>query len=250
MSLSLVGLGVSLDITLKGMEELKKAEVIFAEIYTSPISMDYINFLEKASGKKIKMIGRNEVESDFLIKYAREKKVVLLVVGDPLMATTHSSLIFEAEKNKIHTKIICNSSIITAAAGASGLQAYRFGKTVTLGYWREKYQPTSPFDIIEKNLSINAHTLVLLDVAEDMGGPMDAKHALELLKRMQEKKGKSILEKVIVLSRVGFEEEKISYGIIKELEKKDLGKPLFSLIIPASLHPAEKEFLLLKAFKP
>ena len=176
-------------------------------------------------------VDRKEVESDFLLGYAKDKTIALISGGDPLTATTHITLVIEARKQDIRVKIIHNSSIYTAAAGRAGLQIYRFGKTASLVNPRPNYKPTSSLDIIRSNLKADMHTLVLLDTEPK---PMEAKAALEML---------SEFGMAVVLSRLGEKDEKISYGEIDDLKGKDLGKPPFSVIIPAKLHPIEEEYL-------
>ena len=233
MTLIFVGTGIAFDLTLSAIEELKECGEIYIERYTNPISDKNIAALEKSCGKKINLIGRNEVESDFLIKKAENanSNIALLCSGDPLNATTHISLVIEAKKRNIKTKIFHNSSIYTAAIGKSGLQAYRFGKSASLVNPRENYKPTSSLDIIRENLVRNLHTLVFLDTEPE---PMSAETALEFLKEFKT---------VILLSRIGEEDEKILVGDSKNLMSKVTGKPPFIAIVPAKLHPVEEEYL-------
>lgn len=231
MALILIGLGVNFDPTLSAIDEMKKCDEVYLERYTNPISDEKIRALENSCGKNIKIIGRNEVESEFLIERAAKCTVALLCSGDPLIATTHVALLIDAKKRDIKTKIIHNSSIYTAAMGKSGLQAYRFGKSATLVNPRDNYKPTSSLDIIRENLSRNLHTLVFFDTEPE---PMTAKTALEFLKEF---------ETIVLLSRIGEEDETISFGNPHELAKKNVGKPPFIAIIPAKLHPVEAEYL-------
>lgn len=228
--LVLIGAGISFDLTLKGIEILKKADEIFVETYTNIIEEDKILDLEKTLGKKITRIERIKVESNFLIQKAKEKKVCLLVSGDPLTATTHVSLLLDAKNQKVQAEVVSNSSIFTAVA-RTGLQIYRFGKTASLVNPKENYKPTSSLDVIRKNLENNAHTLVLLDTEPKA---MDAKKALIMLKEFKI---------AIIMSRIGEQDEKISYGEIKKLIKQNLGKPPFAIAIPAKLHMIEEEYL-------
>ncbi|MGB9719616.1 MAG: diphthine synthase [Candidatus Anstonellales archaeon] len=236
--LALVGLGINFDPTLNGIETAKKCNEIFLEKYTSPIPTEIQKELKRLIKKEIVVIDREEVESNFLIEKAENKKVCLFVVGDPLVATTHISLLAECRKRKIKTKIVHNSSILTAVA-RTGLQVYRFGRTVTIAKWSANYKPTSPLLLIEKNLSIGLHTLVLLDVQPE---PMDAKEGIKQLFEMEKIENKKIIKDIFVLSRLGFEDEKIIYGNAEKLLKLNLGKPPFSLIIPAKLNDFEKEW--------
>ncbi len=243
--ISLVGLGVAYDITEQGMDELKDCDFAFCEIHTMPVPRKYVEKLEKESGKKIDIIERDKVEGNFLIEKAKTGKVCLLCGGDPLAATTHISLLIDAKKSGIETRVVHNSSIFSAAAGKSGLQTYRFGKTVTVSFWRKNYEPTSPLLLIEKNLEAKMHTLVLMDLDKELG-LMNAKLGLEILGKMEKKEDKKVLpEKVVVLSGIGYQDEKVSYGEISELMGVDLGEAPFVLIVPAELHDMEKEYLSL-----
>lgn len=231
MSLVLVGLGVGLDLTLQGLRKSKEADEIYLENYTNPFTQEEIEKLEKEIGNKITIIGREQVEGNFLIEKATKKRIVLLVSGDPLIATTHITLVMSAKEKKIDCKIIHNSSIFSAAKGASGLQAYKFGRVVTLVNPRENYKPTSAIQLIRENYKNNLHTLVLLDTEPK---PMEAKVALEMLREF---------EKAIVISRIGRENEKISFGTIENLGKKEMGEAPFTVIIPGEkMHFLEEEY--------
>ncbi len=242
MSLTLIGTGISFDLTISAIDALKKCDEIYLETYTNLIEDEKIASLEELIDKKITKLERKDVESRFLVNKAKTSHVALLVSGDPLIATTHVSLVIDAKKAKMPVKIIHNSSIYTAATGKTGLQMYKFGKTCSIPNPRPNYNPTSWFDIIKQNLANDAHTLVLLDTEPQ---PMDAKIALELLEKVDKN---SILKdkKIAVLSRIGEKDEKISYNETDKLAKSNLGKPPFAIIVPAKFHPIEKEFLELQ----
>lgn len=231
--LVLVGTGVGNDMTINGLEELKKCEKVYAEVYTNPMLKEFLQELEKKIGKKIVELGREKVESTFLVLEAIEQRVALITAGDPLIATTHVVFVNECRKRNIPVRIIHNSSIYTVAPARAGLQIYRFGKTVTLVNPKENYDPASPLEAIRENLARNLHTLVLLDTEPAM---MKIDVALKKL---------SEFENAVVLSRVGTDDEKIAYGSIKKLIAKsgELGKPPFIIIVPAKLHVVEEEYL-------
>jgi diphthine synthase len=229
--LILIGTGISFDLTLSAVEEMKKCDEIYIERYTNIIEDKKVENLEKLIHKEIITIERDKVESSFLIDKAAKKDVVLLASGDPLTATTHISLLIDAKAKGIKTRVIHNSSIYTVAAGAAGLQIYRFGKTATLVNPRKGYEPRSSLEIIKMNQELDMHTLVLLDTEPK---PMEATDALSMLKEF---------ENAIVLSRLGEPEQKITFGKISKLQELDLGKAPFSIIIPAKLHFVEEEFL-------
>lgn len=238
--IALIGLGYSIDPTLKGMEEIRAADEVYLDGYTSPVAKNLKAMVEKSIGTKVKIADRKMIEEGAILEKSKSGKVCLLVIGDPMFATTHISLVNDAKKLGIETRIISNAGIFNAV-GKTGLSPYKFGRTVTLSYWREKYRPISPIEFIEKNKCIGLHTLVLLDVAEDLG-PMDAKLAIKQIREMEKAIGKSIVKEMFVLSRVGFSDEKITFGALERLEKENLGKPLFSFIVPGDMTKIEMEF--------
>lgn len=231
MPLFLVGTGVAFDITLSGLDALKSCDEAFIETYTNPIEEARIRGLEELIGKKIGLLQRTHLESSYLIEKAKTAKVCILASGDPLTATTHITLVMDARAKGVDVRVVHNSSIHSIAPARAGLQMYRFGKTASLVNPRPNYKPLSSLDIIRENLARNLHTLVLLDTEPH---PMEAKAALEMLSEFKE---------AVVLSRVAHEDERITYGAVAEMKKKDLGKAPFTIIVPAALHPLEREFL-------
>jgi diphthine synthase len=233
MALFLIGTGVAFDVTLKGVEAIKSCQEAYIETYTNPIDPERIRGLGALAGKRIVLLGRDRLESSYLVDKAKSADICVLASGDPLTATTHITLVIEAKAKGIPVHVIHNSSIHSVAPARAGLQMYRFGKTASLVNPRPNYKPTSSLDIIRENLSRNLHTLVLLDTEPE---PMEAGTALDLLSEFKE---------IVILSRVGHDDEKISYGKISDLKKisASLGKPPFTVIVPAKLHPVESEFL-------
>ena len=86
-----------------------------------------------------------------------------LVALPPLLhsATTHVDLALRARERGIEVKVIHNASIMNAM-GASGLQLYNFGRTVTVPFFTDSWRPDSFYDKIAYNLKGGMHTLVLL----------------------------------------------------------------------------------------
>ncbi len=240
--LALIGLGICGDLTLQGLKEAKNADEVYSEVHTGILLPDWHKKTEKLIGKKISILEREIVESDFIVKSSGKKKIALLVPGDPLAATTHYMHLQDAKKAGIKVRMVHNSSIFIAAPGKCGLQHYKFGKTATLAFWRKNYEPVSALEIVEENLKNGLHTLLLLDLDKNFG-PMDTWGAFKLIEKMEEKLERKIMDKLVVLSRVGWKDEKINYGKIPELLKKDLGKAPFCFIIPGKLHFAEEENL-------
>ena len=68
-----------------------------------------------------------------------------------------------ARQQGIKFKVYHNASIMNAA-GASGLQLYNFGQTVSVPFFTETWRPSSFVERIAENMRIGYHTLVLLDI--------------------------------------------------------------------------------------
>jgi len=251
--LSFIGMGVwgAKDISVRGLEELRASEIVFAENYTAKLDPHALEELELLSGKEIALLSREEVEDGALIlEQARERAVAFLVPGDPMISTTHIALQLEAEKRGIGTRIIHSSSILTAAIGELGLHVYKFGPPVTLPFWSEKYKPLSPYDRILENKGRGLHTLVFLDVGER---PMGAREALELLMRMEMEKGKGVAreeDKLVVAGRIGSRRQIIGYGKVKRLLEAPWGEPPFVIVVPGELHFTEEEALMRYWMRP
>ncbi len=251
--LTFVGLGLYdvNDLTLRGKKVIEDADTIFAEFYTSHLIGMEPQELEKTLGKKIIVLSREEVEQgDIILESAEKGNAVLLVAGDPMIATTHIALRIMAEERGIATRIVHNASIVTAAPGLLGLQQYKFGRTVSLPFPQENYFPTSPYDAIQENFSRGLHTLILLDLNPK---PMGAKQAMEILLRMEEKKKGGIFKEntlLGVVARAGAPDCLVRAGYLKDLLHEDFGPPLHTLILPGKLHFAEAEALVKLAGAP
>lgn len=236
--LYLIGLGLNdeNDVSLKAVNALRGCDLVFAEFYTNNWHGD-LSKLENIAGKKIKVLPREKVESNFITEKAKKNSVALLIPGDPLTATTHIELLLEAKKQKIESKVIHASSIYTAVT-ESGLQLYKFGRTTTLVYPEGSYEPKSPYDVIKDNRKAGLHTLVLLDIKE--GKNMTVKEGAELLvKNGAVKKD----EKIVACCRLGGDQE-IAYDSVSALLKREMPAPA-AIVIPGKLNFKEEEALSL-----
>ncbi|MEM4703300.1 MAG: diphthine synthase [Candidatus Pacearchaeota archaeon] len=233
--LYIIGLGLDLkDISLRALEAIKKCDKVYLETYTTTLPYK-ISELEKLIKRDLISLDRDTVESDFLIKEAKRQDIVLLVYGDPLAATTHIALVREAKKEKVKFQVIHNTSILNVISD-TGLSLYKFGKTTSLPRWQENYKPTSFFQIIKENLSIGAHTLLLIDPGLSL---REALQELIEVDKSNELTGKDI----IVASQLGTSEQTVFLGKIKQLINKEIKiKEPFCLIVPAELGIGE-EFL-------
>ena len=247
--LVLVGIGISDEqgISLAGLEALAACGKIYAENYTNLQPEGTLQRLEALCGKKIALLSREAVEGEReILESASMRPTALVTAGDPMIATTHVSLLLAAKKRGITVEIFHASSIISSAIGESGLQAYKFGKTVTLAYWRDNYKPMSAYDVISENLSRGLHTLLLLDIDEKLG-PMKPGIAAQVLLQMEAEGKKRLFSpstKLVLLKGLGWREPTKKYCAISELEKYD-GKqgPAVIMVPSANLHFIELEAL-------
>jgi len=232
MTFNLIGTGLNeKSLTLEALELIKDSEHIYLENYTVDFPYDK-KILEKVIGKEIEELPREKVESEEFIKNAKKQNISLLVYGDSLSATTHSELILTCKKNKVPFNIVHNASVLTAIA-ETGLQLYKFGKTASMPTWKDNWKPDSFVDLIKQNLSIQAHTLLLVDIALPIEkAKMQLKESL--------KNHKLDINKVVVCSELGVN-SKIQYDKIDKLSDKI--KSPFCFIIPGKLHFLEEEFL-------
>src|SRR3989454_7168616 len=240
-------------ITLRGLAEARSADLVFAELYTSALPGASLEAVDKLITRKIRLLTRQEVEDgQVLLAAAAKGAVAFLVPGDPMTATTHVDLRLRAAAAKIRTRIVHGVSILTSAAGALGLQAYKFGRTTTVPFPSAGFAPTSPLEAILDNRRAGLHTLVLLDLRED-GSFLAPRDAIASLLRMASAVGPSEFGPrtlACVLSRVGSPEVRAFAGPIADLADRDLGPPLHCLVIPGALHFLEKEALVAFAGAP
>ena len=241
-----LGLGNEKDITINGLEAIKKCDVVYFENYTSILNCT-MEQLEEFYGKKIVTARRNIVEADDneIIGNAKRRNVAFLVVGDPLAATTHIDLFLRAKKEGIKPIVIHNSSIISAV-GITGLQVYKFGKITSIPFENENVE--TPYDVMKGNLSLGLHTLFLLDLNLEEEKVMAVNDAIRYLLRVELKRNEKIFsEKTLCVgcARIGNESQIIKAGAAKDLLKFNFGKPAHCLIVPGKLHFMEEEGLKL-----
>ena len=246
MPLYFIGLGLNneKDITINGLEAIKKCDILYLDNYTSTLNCAKED-LEKFYNKKINSVSRSLVESDDneIIKSAQTKNVAFLVCGDPLVATTHIDLFLRAKKEGIKCRVVHNASILSAV-GVIGLQVYKFGKTTSIPLDNENVE--TPYDVLKNNLSMGLHTLFLLDLSPEEEKFMSANDAIRYLLKVELKKNQKIFsEKTLCVgcARIGSESQVIKVGSAKVLLKQDFGKYPHCLIVPGKLHFMEEDAL-------
>ena len=246
--LYLIGLGLNneKDITIKGVELVEKADIVYLECYTSKLNCSFQD-LAKFHNKQIHLAHREMVESDNneILQHAKDHEVAFLVVGDSLSATTHLDMMMRAKREGINVTITNNASILTAV-GITGLQLYKFGKTTSIPYPEENFQPETAYDVIKQNKAMELHTLVLLDIKWDQQKFMTINEALQILLNIEEKRKENIFTKgtmCVGLARAGSEQPTIKAGTAEELLQADFGAQMHCLIVPGNLHFMEEDAL-------
>ena len=262
--LILIGMGPGgIDgMTRAAVEAAKNADYRRYEAYTALWSQDALEELENEIGE-IQKVMRPEVEEPVeLLELAKESSVALLIVGDPLQATTHVDLQLQALEAGVNCSVIHGISITGLVTGAIGLSNYRFGRQTTLTYPYGGWVATSPLEVIAMNRCQGLHTLALLDLdptGEGVGGqiPMQPKDAVDAMTMMsdklsdsiQEMPDESVLDKmrieackqicqdmsdlmVVLCSDMGTPEQRITYCKLSDLSSAKTGR-LHSLVIPA-----------------
>ena len=274
--LVLIGIGpgdVGL-VTSEALDAAKEADYRRYEAYTALWPNDQLASLEKLVGT-ITRVMRPEVENpEELFALARESLVALLVVGDPLQATTHVDLQLQAEEAGIYCRIIHGISITGLVTGAIGLSNYKFGRQTTLTYPYSGWVATSPLEVIALNYALGHHTLALLDLDPTGAGtgqqkPMMPTDAVESIKAMIEKVNDNVddfsLEtpqdtiklnslkmisntslsqiNVVLCSDMGTKQQSIIYTNLADLANLP-GGAMNCLVFPATTSDVEEKALL------
>ncbi len=244
--LTFIGLGLHdhKDVSVRGLECIRSADLVFLEGYTSRLAGTSIAGMQEYYGRSIRVLGREEVEQhpEIVLDPAVNSDVVFLTGGDPMVSTTHSDLRIRAKLRGIRTVLIHGASISSAVCGLTGLQNYRFGKSCSLPFPHKNWTPTTPIEVIRMNLAQGLHTLVYLDIQDDRC--MTVPDAVSLLEEMAQKAGISI-PLYVGVARAGSPEPVVVAGHADRVRNAYLGPPLHIVVIPGPLHVMEEEYLSL-----
>ena len=192
--LVLIGMGPGKfsSMTIEAKQAAMECDSLHYEAYTALWPQDQLDLLEAECGEITKVM-RPEIESPkLLLELAKSSLVGLLVVGDPLQATTHVDLQLQAVEAGIECIVFHGISITTIVTGALGLSNYKFGRQTTLTYPYGGWIATSPLEVIAMNMSLGHHTLALLDLDPTGAGtgqqkPMMPSDAVESMVSMIDK---------------------------------------------------------------
>jgi len=238
-----IGLGISgiSELSDNTISVIKNADTVYLESFTSPISEIEKEQLANMCDGEFKIAKRWLVEDgNEILENAKKREVVLISYGDPYIATTHLELKTRAVTDKIETKTIHSSSIVSSLIGEIGLQYYKVGKILTI--MNDPKSMITPYNTISNNLLSKMHSVILLEYNEDKSfflAPQDALSLLLDAEKIQNRKIISLDTFAIIASRIGKSDQSITSGKISNLIKKEFGNPPHTIIIPGSLHFTE-----------
>ena len=274
--LMLIGMGPGLlaSMTSEAITAAESADFRYYEAYTAIWPTEELERLEQRVGS-IKKVMRPEIEQpQEILNLAKNTLVAVLIVGDPLQATTHVDLQLQAMEKGIDCRIIHGISITNIVTGAIGLSNYKFGRQTTLTYPYANWVATSPLEVLAINRIMGQHTLALLDLDPTGAGvgqqrPMKPRDAVESISLMIDKISTDIeniddggafgkLKKqaigeliatkftdwpVVLCSDMGADNQSITYTNLAKLG--DLaGGNMNCLVFPASTSDVEEKALL------
>ena len=246
-----IGLGLQdeLGISLRGLQEAKTCDYIFVELYTNPMPELSLENLQETLSKQIRVLTRKEVEEkaeELVLSKARIGKVGFLAPGDPMVATTHVDLRLRAHKAGIKSRILHAASVASAVAGVTGLQSYKFGRTVTIPATHDAELPESIYMAIKSNMESGLHTLILLEIDLENKRHIGIPQALHKLLAFAQKRPDSVVTSetlVVGVARLESHDMILKAGSAKQISETDFGEPPYTLVIPSQLHFIEAEAL-------
>lgn len=238
MALYIIGIGLhdEKDITVKGLEAVKKCSKVFLETYTSRLSIP-ISKLEEFYGKEVIPANRELIEQKFeteIMPVAKEEDAAVLIIGDVYAATTHIDMKLRAAEVGIEVVSIHNASVLTAI-GMLGLELYKYGKTTSIPF--DNPHVTTPVEVYKKNKEMGLHTLFLLDLRPEEDRWMKINFAAEFLIE------RGVDENTLAIGAAGLgsPEPEIKTATLKELKTQQFDLIPQSLVIPGDLHFVEEE---------
>lgn len=244
-----IGIYGTSGLSQKALDAIANCDIIYLERFTSQVSDKEIKdlmSLPSLLSRKVKPVQRWFVEDGRqILAEAKDKDVVLLSYGDPMVATTFSELRLRAMEEGVKVSVVYGISGITTVISEIGLQVYKIGKIVTM--MEETQSAISVYNTISNNLQCNCHTLILTEYRYKDDNSiffLDPKEVILRLKGIEEDLAFRIINDtsfLIVASRVGTREQKIVSGKAESLLNLDYGAGPHSIIFPSTLHFIEKK---------
>ncbi|MDE1761955.1 MAG: diphthine synthase [Candidatus Micrarchaeota archaeon] len=250
--LFLIGMGLNYDdIPYSAIDTITSADEVLVDQYTNFIPEEALESIKTRLKINLRLLSRSELEENAkgTIAKAASSSIVILVPGDPLIATTHHTILDLAHKMGIEYRVFHAPSIFSAGIGESGLDIYKFGPTTTITFWSEKYKPTSFIDVAKRNVENGQHTMMLFDYHYQEKRRMRLGEAIVLLHAADEQRKAGVMtqdRKLLILGDIGKDTQLIRYvafgGIGKEVLREFEGKTL-TIVVPAKPSFAEEEAL-------
>ena len=250
--LFLVGLGLGKDdLSLSAMDTIRHCDLLFVESYTATLPSGYLERVEAQAGKKAEALVRGDLEerAKETVALAKDKNIVILVPGDPLIATTHGILLNEARGQGIQARVVHAPSVFSVVIGESGLDVYKFGPTATIPFWHDNYRPVSFLDLIGRNLEAGQHTLALLDLEQKTARPMRSGEAKQIVVDALRANPKSSITagtRILLIANAARDDARtlcISIGELDSDAARQQDGKLLTIVFPGKTSFAEEESL-------
>ncbi|WP_243675306.1 diphthine synthase [Vulcanisaeta distributa] len=226
---------------------MRTADSVFLEVYTSKGPAEFINYLRGIRSDFV-LVSREDLEDRngevLMRELEKGRDAALLVIGDPMIATTHAAIAVIAKKRGFKVKVINSVSIVCALISQLGLSPYKLGPLATITYPRMGVLSMRAYEVLNENLSRGLHTILLLDI-KDGGGFMNVQEAVELLKKMENIGKLGIVSNdlmVIYAARVGWDNQGIKISTVNDVP--DMGDTPHTIVIPGLLNPVEQDYLV------
>ncbi|MCE4627534.1 MAG: SAM-dependent methyltransferase [Desulfurococcales archaeon] len=247
--LALAGAGIGPESMTVGLIELARcADRVVVETYTLPGSDWVLEALAPLAGNRIERADRSVLEEGAarLVRDAMGRRVLVVAPGDPLIATTHRSILVTASRLGVRTIVLPGVSGVCVAKAYAGLDYYKYGRTLTLpGPWR-MVKPYSVLLGLAQNLCFGMHTLLLLDIDPATGRQLEPCEGLRLLAGLEAEAGVSLLRdlEVLIVERAGLPGSRVSLarGLDGACGLPPVRAPA-SVVVPGRLAPYEAEAL-------
>ncbi|MFP3483373.1 MAG: diphthine synthase [Caldivirga sp.] len=240
-----VGLGPG-QITQEAINVLRSVGEVFIEEYTSMFETSLGDHIAKVVGRMVVKLSRRDLEEEsgrVIINAIRERgSAALAVIGDPMLATTHSALVTQATQLGIRVRVINGISIVCAAVSQAGLSPYKLGPVATVTYERGGVLSKRAYEVLAGNISRGLHTPLLLDI-KDEGGFMSIREAVDVLIRLEDEVKQGIVSDdlaAVFESRIGWSDQAV---VVASLTNPPDLKPPSVILIPGLLNPVEEEYL-------
>ena len=132
------------------------------------------------------------------------------------------------------------------AVGIAGLQIYKFGKTTSVPYPDKNFRQETSYEVINQNRMLGLHTILLLDIRQDLKKYMTVAEAIGVLLEIESRKQQAVFTEntfCVGCARIGSSDFIIKAGTASQLKAFDFGRQPHCLIVTGELHFVEEEAL-------